>query len=311
MGDGGMCDGGDGNGGVVRAALAGGGGAVVGGGAVPGSTDGSGGGGGTGWLQAPCAPCASLSSPAPGAQGAARSSTAIRSGQGTPAASRRSSTGGARAPRHTNSASGRSQCTRRAWEHASTACVPEPSWRKWRESEAAQHAAESASRWSQKASMASGCPLAAAHCSRHASSDRKASPVDSAAWGCLQSGTEPSPTALSQWAPSAPRPSRIERPDGQRGRLRSEAAHPASERSSRVLPLPVAPTIMRMRQPAGHGSTADEWPSASRGHSSSVGTSSAGTRGARFRRVVHPHDVGAGEAHLERAPPRRPARRPS
>jgi hypothetical protein len=70
--------------------------------------------------------------------------------------------------------------TRHAWEHASTVCVPEPSWRKWCESDAAQHAAESASRWSQKASMASGHT---AHCSRHASSDRKASPVDSAAWG--------------------------------------------------------------------------------------------------------------------------------
>ena len=44
----------------------------------------------------------------------------------------------------TISATGRSQCT---WEHASTACVPKPSWRKWRESEAAQHATESESRW--------------------------------------------------------------------------------------------------------------------------------------------------------------------
>ena len=49
------------------------------------------------------------------------------------------------------------------------------------------------------------------------------------------------------------RAARAGAPDGQRGRLRSEAAHPASRRSSRVLPLPVAPTIMRMRQPSGHG----------------------------------------------------------
>ena len=149
--------------------------------------------------------------------------------------------------------------------------VARPSRCRCRPRAAAQQAAESGSRWSQKLSTTSGSPVAAARCSRRASSARNASPVERDANGWHQSGTEPSPTAASQRWPSSPRTSRTLRSAGQGGGMDGACGACSSEWSRRDLPLAVAPRISTTRQPSGQA-----WAGESGGNSSCGGVDGLG-----------------------------------
>ena len=94
-------------------------------------------------------------------------------------------------------------------------------------------------------------------CRRRASSARKASPVESTAYGWHHRGTDPRPTAASQRWPSAPSPSSTDFDAGQLpdSAAPAVAAAGARERSNLLLPLPVAPTITITRHSVGQSTS--------------------------------------------------------
>ena len=153
----------------------------------------------------------------------------------------------------------------------------------------------------------------ATHCSRLASSARKASPVESAVYGCVHNGTEPRPTALSHREPSAPKASRMLRCEPQHEAPATEAdaevADAANDLKMRLLPLPVAPTITMNRQSSGNHVGAGVTPLSTMASSTSLQAASCHMISASGKRVSSGMVSAGRSSTILNSPPARPVHR--